>query len=484
MKVIVANNPTVASRHAASIITQQLRKKPNTSFLLPTGSTPLPLYQLLADKVQSGKISFAHSKTFNLDEYIGLKTTHPQSYHHFMSENLFNKIDIRKSNIVIPPARLNNPQRFCKKYDDQIAQTGIDLAIVGIGQNAHLAFNEPGTSFSSKTHITNLSSSTIKSNGRFFSSSEQVPRQAITVGLDTIMSANKIILLAFGSDKAQAINLALEKGVTENVPASILQKHKNLTVILDSHSAKKLKRVRLNPPELGNIKLYSDFNLPRHKTIVFFSPHPDDAAICAGALLSMLSKNNVVHEIITTTGHHAIDANHTIKQRIKIREKETLAESKILGTKIHFARCRFYDNGTDIHEPDLKKMRDIIQKIQPHIAFVPQKADPHPTHASTRKIALASLPPNTDLWSFESPWSLFAHKKFNAVFEFSESLMKIKLKAIRKHKSQIQRTSFDTAAHGIAKFRKITIAEQFFSELGKKPLRTEPYLELFNISKW
>ena len=136
------------------------------------------------------------------------------------------------------------------------------------------------------------------------------------------------------------------------------------------------------------------------------------------------------------------------------------------------------------HGKDLKKIRELIHKIQPNIAFVPQKADSHPTHSSTRKIALASLPHNIDLWSFETPWSLFSHKKFNAVFEFSESLMQKKLRAIRKHKSQIQRTRFDTATHGIAKFRKITIAEQFFSELGKKPLRTQPYLELFNISKW
>jgi glucosamine-6-phosphate deaminase len=424
MKVIVANNPTIASRHAASIITQQLHKKPNTTFLLPTGSTPLPLYQLLTEKVKTEDISFAHTKTFNLDEYLGLETTHPQSYHHFMHKNLFNKINIRKNNISIPSSKPKNPQFYCKKYDAKIAKYGIDLAIIGIGQNGHLAFNEPGTSFSSKTHVTNLSSSTIKANSRFFSSTKQVPQQAITVGLDTIMSANKIILLAFGKNKAQAISSAMEGNITEQVPASILQKHKDVTIILDSPAAKELKKTRLHPPELGGIKLYSDFNLPRNKKIAFFSPHPDDAAICSGAILSTLSKNNQVHEIIVTTGHHAINTNHNLKKKIEIREKEALEESKILGTKIHYTRCRFYDNGTDIHEPDLKKIRELMHKIQPDIAFVPQKADSHPTHSSTRKIALASLPHNIDLWSFETPWSLFSHKKFNAVFEFSESLMK------------------------------------------------------------
>jgi len=484
MKIIVAGSPEIASHHATNIISQQLNKKPNTVFLLPTGSTPLPLYRLLTEKVKTGVMSFAHAQTFNLDEYLGLDENHPQSYHRFMQDNLFSKIDVKKSNIFIPATKPKKPKRSCQKYEEQIARSGIDLAILGIGHNGHLAFNEPGTSFSSRTHIAKLSPLTIKANSRFFASPKQVPRQATTVGLKTIMSAKRIILLAFGPQKAQIVAAALEGNVTPDIPASLLQKHKHITVILDYPAVTSLKKSQFYPPQLGNIRLYSNFNLPRHKKIVFFSPHPDDAAICAGALLPALTTNNAVHEIIVTTGHHAVQTGNTPEQKTKIREKEALAEAKIMGTNIHFARCRFYDNGQDISESDLKRIRDLVQKIEPDIAFVPQKADPHPTHFQARKIALASLPHDIDLWSFETPWGLFGHKKFNAVFEFSEELMRKKLRAIKKHKSQIRRTSFDAAASSIAHFRKITIAEQFFSALGQKPLPTEPYLELFNISRW
>lgn len=484
MKIIVAARPEIASHHATNIVDRQLGKKPNTTFLLPTGSTPLLLYRLLAEKVKNGSISFAHAQTFNLDEYLGLDENHPQSYRRFMQDNLFSKIDIKKGNIFIPATKPEEPKLSCQKYEECIARSGIDLAILGLGRNGHIAFNEPGTSFSSRAHIAQLSPLTIRANARFFSSPRQVPKQATTVGLKTIMGAKKIILLAFGRQKAQAVAAALEGNVTPDIPASLLQKHKHVTVILDYPAASMLKKSQFHPPQLGNIRLYSDFNLPRHKKIVFFSPHPDDAAICAGALLPALTKNNAVHEIIVTTGHHAVQTGNTPEQKTRIREKEALAEALVCGINIHFARCRFYDNGQDIPESDLKRIRNLVQKIEPDLAFVPQKADPHPTHSQARKVALASLPHDIDLWSFETPWGLFGHKKFNAVFEFSEKLMRKKLRAIKKHRSQIQRTRFDDAAYGIAHFRRITIAEQFFSELGQKPLPTEPYLELFNISRW
>ncbi|MDP3997078.1 MAG: glucosamine-6-phosphate deaminase [bacterium] len=484
MPIIVAPDPEIASRHAASLIRRAIAQKPNASLLLPTGSTPEILYKLLTDKVAGGYLTFAHAQTYNLDEYLDLPQQHAQSYYTFMWKHLFDKIDIKKSNVHIPSSQPKNHQAYCQKYEKKIQKAGIDLAVLGLGQNGHIGFNEPGTSFDSTTHIANLTTSTTKANARFFSSSAEVPHQAITVGLATIMRAKKIILLAFGANKAGVIQKAFEEPPTTEVPASILQNHKDITVILDQESAARLRKTKLYPPVLSGIKLYSRFNLPRGKKIVFFSPHPDDASICSGALLKSLSKNNKVYEIIATTGHRAANHGRGKQQRIKLRETEARQEAKILGTKPIFLRSKFYDNGDELPETDMKKARDLMKKINPDIAFVPNKSDPHPTHAMTRKLALAALPHDISLWSFESPWGPFGHHRFNAVFEFSNSLMSAKLAAIRAHASQTERTPFDEAAHSIAHFRRITIAEQLFSELGQEPLATQPHLELYQITKW
>ncbi len=483
IQTIVAENSDMASRHAADIVFRQLEKKPNSVFMLPTGSTPLKLYSLLAEIVESGKISFSKAITFNLDEYLGISKTHKQSYHRFMWENFFGKIDINRKNVSIPEPNPKNTEKFCKAYEKKIKKAGLDIAVLGIGQNGHIGFNEPGTSFESKTHVAELTKSTIKANSRFFKSEKQVPKKAITAGLKTIMQAKKVIVLAFGKNKAKAVKEALEGKVSEKVPASILQRHKNTVFVLNKEAASMLKKKDNDPPLINGIKIYSDFNLPKGKKIAFFSPHPDDASISAGAILSSLAEKNKVFEIIMTTGHRAINGGKTKNQRIFAREKETRAETRILGTKPIFLQNTFYDNGKDIMERDIKKIRKLMKKIKPDIVFVPQRFDTHPTHILARKTAVASIPHNVELWAYETPWAMFGYKKFNACFQFSEKTMRKKLNAVKMHKSQVERTRFDTAAKNIAEIRRITIAEQMFSQHGKKPLETKPFLELYNISK-
>ena len=484
MQVIVCGSSEIGSRHATRSVRKLLEKNPSAALLLPTGGTPVRMYELLCAAVVGKQITFSQARTFNLDEYLGVSPEHPQSYHKFMRDNLFSKIDIKKTNIHIPYPKPVDPEKHCTKYEKSVRAAEIDLAILGIGRNGHIAFYEPGDPLNSTTRIVNLAQSTISANARFFDDQEEVPRRAVTVGLSTIMTAQRIIVLAFGKDKAEAVQKAIEGPVTSDIPASILQQHRSVTYVLDCDSASKLKNTPTSPPLLGKIRLYSSFNIPSGKKIVFFSPHPDDAAICAGALLSRLSEKNEVHEIILTTGHRAVPSAKTRDEAIAIREREVKAESKILGTHLHLAHCRFYDNRQELIEGDLKNIRALLRRIKPDIAFLPHKYDSHPTHINTRKLALASLPHGLTLWSFETPWGLFTHSRVNAAFEFAEDVMETKLKAIRKHKSQLTRTAFDDAARDIAHFRRITLGEQFFSELGQSSLPTDKYLELFNISKW
>lgn len=203
-------------------------------FGLATGSTPEKLYQLLRES----DIDFSESVSINLDEYYGLPSNHPQSYHYFMQEQLFNDKAFQAS--YLPDGNNEDVEAEIEHYDNLLNDYPIDLQILGIGTNGHIGFNEPGTSFDSQTQLVDLTNETIEANKRFFESADDVPRQAISMGIGSIMQAKEIILMAFGDNKAQAIKDTVQGPVTEAVPASILQKHPNVHLILDKKAAQLL----------------------------------------------------------------------------------------------------------------------------------------------------------------------------------------------------------------------------------------------------
>lgn len=234
MKLIITKDKKEAARKVALIIAGVISKKPGAVFLLATGSTMIPLYKELVQIYRKNKIDFSRVKTFNLDEYAGLKFNDKNSYHAYMSRNLFDRVNIQKCNTYFPSSN-------GKRYDEEIKKSGgVDLCILGIGVNGHIAFNEPGSSFKSTTRRVRLSASTIKANSRFFSSMKNVPKEAYTVGIKTIMKSRKIILIAFGTKKADAVCKTVKGKVSEKVPASALKNHKNTILVIDKNASKKL----------------------------------------------------------------------------------------------------------------------------------------------------------------------------------------------------------------------------------------------------
>jgi len=239
MEIYIEDNYDALSKRAVDIIASFLKEKPTAVLGLPTGSTPQKTYEMLAKKCSRGEISFKKVKTFNLDEYSGLSPADRQSYHFFMNKNLFSKTDIDIKNTFFP---IDFKPDF-KKYDKKIKELGgIDLQLLGIGRDGHIGFNEPGSKFSSKSREISLAKPTIEDNARFFKSIKDVPIKAVTMGIDTIMGAKKIILIASGEKKNQAIFNALEGKASTKVPASIIQRHKNVIVILDKEAARKLNK--------------------------------------------------------------------------------------------------------------------------------------------------------------------------------------------------------------------------------------------------
>ncbi|KHO62282.1 MULTISPECIES: glucosamine-6-phosphate deaminase [Thermoanaerobacter] len=238
MKVIITVNYDEMSKKAAEIVKKQIKEKPNTVLGLATGSTPLGMYKHLIEMYKKGEIDFSNVITFNLDEYIGLSPDHPQSYHYFMFHNFFNHINIKKENVHIPNGIAEDLEEECRKYDEEIEKAGgIDLQILGIGVNGHIGFNEPEESIETKTHVVTLTEDTINANKRFFKSAEEVPRKAITMGLGSIMKAKKIVLLASGKNKAEAIKETIKGQLTTKVPATVLALHPDVTIIIDKEAA-------------------------------------------------------------------------------------------------------------------------------------------------------------------------------------------------------------------------------------------------------
>jgi len=241
MNIYIYNNYDEVSINAAKQIINLVKSKPNCTLGLATGSSVIGIYEQIAKDFEKNKTSYKAVTTFNLDEYYGLPKEHSQSYFTFMCKHLFKHIDIDLNNVHIPCGNAKDTTIECNLYNHLLQESKIDLQLLGIGTDGHIGFNEPGTDFNLQTHCVNLLNITRQDNARFFNSINEVPTQAITVGIKNILSAKKIILVAMGNSKAAAVKQMIEGKVTTDCPASALQTHPNVYIYLDKAAAKLLK---------------------------------------------------------------------------------------------------------------------------------------------------------------------------------------------------------------------------------------------------
>ena len=241
INVIVCDDYNQLSNVAFEIMLSVIKNKADATLGLATGSSPIGLYQNMIADYAKKKTSYKMIKTFNLDEYVGIDVHHPESYYSFMHRNLFDHIDIEEKNIHIPSNMGDDLQKNCDDYNKQLAENVIDIQLLGIGSNGHIGFNEPYTAFDSLTHIVDLKQSTINDNARFFNNDTSlVPKKAITMGIANVMAARKILLLATGENKAEAIYQTIKGKIDESCPSTILQRHNDVTIVVDKLAASKL----------------------------------------------------------------------------------------------------------------------------------------------------------------------------------------------------------------------------------------------------
>lgn len=243
MEVVVKDTYEEISKLSAQKIASLIKDKPRAVIGLATGSTPLGTYKELIRLHKEEDLDFSQVVSFNLDEYVGLPEDNDQSYHYFMWENLFRHINIAPANVHIPDGNDEDIEQACEEYEMEIEDLGgIDVQLLGIGSNGHIAFNEPGSSLGSRTRIKTLDEKTLKDNARFFSSLDEVPQYCVTMGIGTILEARQLILLANGANKAEAIRAAVEGPISASVPASAIQLHPDVTVIVEKEASSKLGR--------------------------------------------------------------------------------------------------------------------------------------------------------------------------------------------------------------------------------------------------
>ena len=241
MIVRIFDSELQAAQATATLIAAQLIQKPNSTLGLATGSTPIPVYEELIRMYEVGVIDFSNVATYNLDEYVGISETHPCSYHYFMQEMLFSKINIKRENTHLPHGNASDVQAACCEYERMVNDIGqLDLQLLGIGNNGHIGFNEPAEHYVYECHSVALTEDTIQANRRFFSDKESVPKEAITLGIGGIMQANSVVLLATGKGKAEAVRQMLKGNISPRCQASVLRLHKNATILLDKAAATQL----------------------------------------------------------------------------------------------------------------------------------------------------------------------------------------------------------------------------------------------------
>ena len=241
MRIYKAKDYEEMSRKAAGIVSAQIIMKPDCVLGLATGSTPVGLYKQLIEWYRNGDLDFSGVRTVNLDEYKGLSRENDQSYYYFMHQNLFDHVNIPAGNTHLPDGMEPDSEKECRRYEELIQSMGsVDLQLLGIGHNGHIGFNEPADAFDKLVHCVNLTQSTIEANKRFFASAEEVPRQAYTMGIQTIMRSKKILIIANGEGKADIVRDAFFGPITPMVPASVLQLHNDVTLVADEAALSKI----------------------------------------------------------------------------------------------------------------------------------------------------------------------------------------------------------------------------------------------------
>ncbi|MEZ0374858.1 MAG: glucosamine-6-phosphate deaminase [Candidatus Sericytochromatia bacterium] len=487
MRIIQTADYAEMSHTAAILILSQMLEKPDYVLGLATGHTPSGLYRELVRTEQNLGIELDRLHCFHLDEYLGLSPDDPESMACYLRRHLFEPLGVPAAQRHYVPAVSADPEAACRAYEaEMISIGGIDLQILGIGSNGHIAFNEPGTRFDLGTHVAKLSESTRAANARYFSAGV-TPEAAMTMGPRTIMQARQILILAAGASKARAVCRMLQEPVSEDCPASVLRFHPDVTVILDREAASGLHWPLPHFKPLPLQVYTNDYDkLGEGETVLIAAPHPDDASIgCGGTLARLKRQGCQLHFVSMSSGHRADIPDTTFEERVAMRMQEGKSEAEVFASSFTPLNLPFYDHHYMPARRDMASLVALMEQIQPDYVFSTSPRDRHPAHRASALIVQEALreyrkgPGRPELWCYEGPWYLFERDDFNTVVTFSPEDLDLKLKGVQAHHSQVSRKRYDLASEALARFRAITVPESRLSSFGSGLQDVGEHIEVF-----
>lgn len=480
MRIIQTASAAQMSQTAAVLILNEVLARQQRLVLgLATGQTPRGLYErLIQAKTELGFDPTA-LETFHLDEYQGFGPGDDGAMAHELRTHFLDPLGVPKSQRHFVPATRDDAETACADYEAEIAAAGgIDIQILGIGRNGHIAFNEPGTPFETLTHLSTLTASTRQANAPHFSGGK-TPAHAMTMGPRSILNARQILLLASGESKAEAIYQMLCGPLHEDCPASLLRLHPHCTLVLDQAAASRLSFPLAQYTSLPLATFSPQDSLPPScARVLVAAPHPDDASIsCGGTLARLQKQGSALHLVSMTAGHRAnIPGADSAAARTEVRRKEGALEAHRLGAEFTALNLPFYEKSYVPGAADIASFLDLLRTWQPTAVFSTAPADRHPAHRTSALVVQEAVrqynqsPPAQaqaiEIWFYEGPWHVFDRNAFNAVVGLAPDDLALKSLGVLAHQSQVQRRRYDTAAESLARFRAITVPEDRLSGFG------------------
>ena len=445
--------------------------RPRACVGLATGGTFAPMFRSVVNAHENGSLDLRNVTFTHLDEYTGIDPDTPGGMVHELREALFAPLGTGYHAFHPVPAQADDPVTEHLALLDELGP--LDLQFLGVGRNGHVAFNEPGTSFVLRSHVTRLADDTAEANAARFPTGAH-PESAVTMGPRGILDARKICLVAIGDSKAAAVRAMLEGPISPQCPASVVRLHSDAEVILDEAAAAHLSEGVWASPETCETAVLDSQTLDPQGPVVVISPHPDDASISCGGLLVSLPAGTSKHIVTMTTGSRAqVPGDLRPDEVTDLRESEVQQEARILGCGTSFLRCRYYDSGV-FERTDVDALIAELERLSPAWVLAPSLDDPHPTHRLSRQVLDAALEglnegacAGLEVWTFEGAWYQHAPEDVNALVTFHEDAEDLKLRAVRAHASQLARVPFDEGAKALARLRAVTFSESHFG--GSRP---------------
>lgn len=482
LRLIVVPNADGATEVVYQLFAAALMH-PSPRVGLATGRTFARFFDRVVAEEVGGRADLSQTTFTHLDEFVGLPPGGEGGMVHELKARLFSRLARGVAGFHPVPADLVEPAAGLVELLESLPP--LDLQLLGIGQNGHVAFNEPGTPFALRAQVTSLHGQTVAANGARFPGST-TSETALTMGPQAILDAGQVVLLATGGSKANAVRTMLEDPISPACPASLVRLHRQAWVVLDEAAAAELTESSWWAPErLPDVVLRAP-DLNPGGPIVVIAPHPDDGSLSCGGLLASLPPSVEKHIMSLTTGSRArTPLADTAKDVAVLREAEARQEAQILGCSAFFLRGRFYDSRA-FENDDVDRLLAELLRIRPAWLLAPALQDPHPTHRLTRQIldaAVTRLVAETgvpvEVWTFEGAWHQHLPSAVNTLVVFDEAAEAVKLSAARAHKSQLGRVPFDEGAKALARLRAVAFSESHLG--GREPggMRELPLVEAY-----